>query len=222
MATHIDRKTLKEDAFRDTMFWMIDWAYQRRLWFGAGLAAVLVVAAAGAGYYYYRQSRTYAETERFYQAERSGANPNLSESESLSRVRKGYEAFIAGYPASPLTPVAWMHLARLAWRQGDAEGARKAFQAVLAHSQTTAPQRDLARIGLATLDESKGDLAASTALYKAVSDRPYEELKALSLGRIASAQKQNEEARQYFEQAARAAPGSVLAEWARQNLDYHP
>ncbi|HEX9844505.1 MAG TPA: tetratricopeptide repeat protein [bacterium] len=222
MATHIDRKTLKEDAFRDTMFWMIDWVYQRRLWFIAGVSAVLVVAVAGFGYYTYRQSRVKAETGRFYQAERSGSSPDLSEAERQSRARKAYEAFLAEYPSSHLAPVAWMHVARLAWKQGDVEAARKAFQAVLAHGDAPPSQRDLARVGLATLDESQGDLAASAEQYKAIPDHPYQELKALSLGRIASARHQNEEARQYFEKAARAAPGSVLAEWARQNLDYHP
>lgn len=222
MATHIDRKTLKEDAFRDSMFWMIDWVYQRRYWFIAGVTGVLVLAVTGFGYYTYRQSQMRAETERFYQAERSGAAPDLSEAERQTRARKAYEAFVAEYPSSRLAPVAWMHIARLAWKQGDAEAARKAFQAVLGNGATTPSQRDLARVGLATLDESQGDLAASAKQYQAVSDSPFEELKALSLGRIASEQNENEQARQYFEKAARGASGSALAEWARQNLDYHP
>ena len=50
---------------------------------------------------------------------------------------------------------------------------------------------------------------------------PFEELKALSLGRVASEQGQDEEARREFEKVARAGSSSALAEWARQNLDYH-
>ena len=222
MATHIDRKALKEDAFRDSMFWAIDWVYQRRQWFIAGVSAVLIVAAGGAGYYYYHRSQLRAQAEGFYQAERAGSSPELSEAERQGRARKAYEAFVATHPSSGLAPVAWMHVARLAWKAADLDGARKAFQAVLAHGQTTPPQRDLAHIGLGKLEESQGNLPAAAEQYKAVAEAAFDELKELSLGRIAAAQQQPEEARQHFEKAARAAPGSQLAEWARQNLDYHP
>lgn len=222
MARNIDRKALKEDAFQDTMFWMIDWVHQRRKWFIGGGVTLLVVVAAGVGTYQYRQSQLREQTARFYQAERAARQPELSDAEAVQKARDGYEKFIADYPDSHLTPVAWMHVARLAWRQDDAEGARSAYEAVLGHSATTAAQRDLAHVGLAKLAESQGNLDVSAEQYGAVTDAHYEELKALSLGRIASARNQAEEARRYFEEAARAAPGSMLGEWARQNLDYHP
>jgi predicted negative regulator of RcsB-dependent stress response len=222
MATHLDRKTLKEDAFRDWMFWALDWVYQRRRWFIAGGSALLLVVAAGAGYYYYHRAQVREQTERFYQAERSATNPELEPAERSARARKSYEAFATEFPASPLAPVAWMHVAQLAWEQGDVDAARKAYQAVLARGGVGAPQQDLARIGLAKLDESQGNLAGAAEQVRAVSDTPYEELKALSLGRIASAQQQNAEARQFYEKAARSTSGSELGEWARQNLDYHP
>ncbi len=222
MATHIDRKALKEDAFRDSMFWTIDWVYQRRQWFIAGVSGVLLVAAAGFGYYYYHRAQLRAQAEQFYQAERSASNPELSDTERQARARKAYDEFLATYPSSRLAPVAWMHLARQAWQTGDLDAARKAFLAVLAHSQTAPAQRDLAHIGLGKLEESQGNLAAAAEQYKAVSEAAFGDLKELSLGRIAAAQQQPEEARQHFEKAARAAPGSQLAEWARQNLDYHP
>jgi predicted negative regulator of RcsB-dependent stress response len=221
MATHIDRKSLKEDAFRDTMFWMIDWVYQRRVWFIAGASAVVLLVAAGFGYYTWHRSRLQAEAEGFYRAERAAADPALSEAERQTKGRKAYEDYVAAQPSSFLAPVAWMHVARIAWKQGDAQGARKAFQAVLDSSAAGGPLRDLAHVGLATVAEASGDLAGAEEQYKAVSDHPYEELKAFSLGRVASEQQRSEEARKWFDKAAHATDGS-LAEWARQNLDYHP
>jgi predicted negative regulator of RcsB-dependent stress response len=221
-ALKIDRKALKEDAFRDTMFWLVDWVYQRRTWFIAGGTALVIVVAAGLGGYTYWQSQRRAQSEQFYEAERLLSAPNLPENERDARARKAYEAFTATYPSSRLAPVAWLHIAALAWGQNDLDAARKAYQAVLAGNEAAPTQRDLAHIGLAQLDEAKGDLAGATAEYKAVADSPYGELKALSLGRVAEAQHNGEAARQYFEQAARAEPGSPLGEWARQNLDYQP
>jgi predicted negative regulator of RcsB-dependent stress response len=221
-AARITRKSLKEDPFRDTMFWLVDWVYQRRVWFISGGTIVVVVLAGGFGYYYYHRAQLRAQSEQFYQAERIQADPTLDTAQRRARARQHYESFVASHPSSRLAPVAWMHIAALAWSQNDAATARKAYQAVLAHSESTTEQRDLAHMGLATLDESKGDFAAAAAQYKAVSDGPYEELKSLSLGRVASAEHQDQQARQFYEKAARVAPGSPLGQWARENLDYHP
>lgn len=222
MARHLDRKTLKEDAFRDSMFWALDWVWQRRMWFISGAVTIVLLVVGGFGYYYYHRSVLREQSRQFYEAERATANPELKPEERTNRARKTYEEFIARYPDSALAPVAWMHVARLAWQQNDAGAARKAYEAVLAHPAASEAQRDLAHIGLAKLDESQGKLEASAEQYQAVKGSAYEELKALSLGRIASARNQNEEAHQYFEKAARAGAGSPLADWARQNLDYHP
>lgn len=222
MATHLNRKTLKEDAFRDTMFWALDWVYQRRRTFIAVGTAVLLAVASGAGYYAYDRSQRQAQNQRFHEIERGPQQAELSPEERESRVRKSFEAFAAEYPGSHLTPVAWMHVARIAWRQGDMDGAKQAFQAVLAHGDSKPAERDLAHIGLGNLAESQGDLDAAAAEYEAVSEQPFGELKALNLGRIARARQQDEEAHRQFEKAAKASTGSVLAEWARQNLDYHP
>jgi predicted negative regulator of RcsB-dependent stress response len=222
MATHISRKALKEDAFRDSMFWALDWAYQRRRTFIVLGSALLAVIVAGAGYLAYDRSQRRAQSERFYHIERGPEQAGLSAEERQARARKGFEAFAAEFPGSHLAPVAWMHVAGIAWEQGDLDGAGQAFRAVLAHGASNPALRDLAHIGLGKLDEAQGRLDAAAAQYEAVSDAPFDELKALSLGRVAAARQQDEEARRHFEKAARAGSGSILAEWARQNLDYHP
>lgn len=221
--THrITRKTMKEDAFRDTMFWLVDWAYKQRVWLISAGVALLVVVAAGSGWYYYHRTRLQAETERFYEAERLAGQSHLNETQRADKGRKAFESFVKDYPSSDLTPVAWMHIAALAWEQKDLPAVRKAYTAVLSDSQSSSTQRDLAHLGLAKLDEQQGHLKEATKEYQAVSDGPYAELKALNLGRVAAAEHENAQARQYFQQAAQAAAGSPLSEWARQNLDYHP
>ncbi len=57
---------------------------------------------------------------------------------------------------------------------------------------------------------------------RTLSDQPYDELKAYQLGRLASARNQSEEARRQFEKVTHGEPGSALAEWARQQLDFRP
>jgi predicted negative regulator of RcsB-dependent stress response len=218
----IDRKSLKEDAFRDTMFWMVDWAYQRRSWLiGVGTLA-LVVVLGGSGYYLYQGAQSREQALRYFQVERDAQHPNLPEGERIVKARTAYEAFIADYPGAALAPTAWMHLARLAWQQGDPAAARKAFQTVLNHDQAGPALRDIARLGIATLKEQEGDLEASAMEVREISDEPYGVLKAFHLGRLAMERKQPGEARQQFEIASQGDPGSTLAEWARQNLDYLP
>lgn len=221
-ASKIDRKSLKEDPFRDTAFWLIDWVYQRRVWFITLIATVLVVLIAGFGYYFHRRAVQSEQGAEIYRAERAASDPQLSEQERQNKAREAYEAFIAKFPDGSLAPVAWMHLAGIAWRQKDVEGARTAFQAVLTHANSSPAQRDLARLGVANLEEAGGNLEASEALYRAVSDQPYAALKAYSLGRIAMQRNQSEEARRQLEKVARGDPGSELAQWARQTLDYLP
>jgi len=221
-AHRIDRKALKEDAFQDTMFWLVDWAYQRRVLLIAIGTAVVLLVAAGFGGYYYWQAQRRAASAQFYQAEHALANQKLDQKDRLAYARKAYEAFVAEHPSSSLAPVAWMHIAALAWQQEDQNAARKAYGEVLSHGDSTQTQRDLAHIGLAKLDEAQGKLDAATKEYEAVSDGTFDELKSLSLGRVAAAEHKDDQARQYFEKAARATSGSALAEWARQNLDYQP
>lgn len=221
-STKITRKAMKDDAFRDTIFWLIDWAYKQRIWLISGGVALLVAVAAGLGMYYYHEAGLRTETERFYEAERTAGRPDANDTQRAAQGRKAFEAFVKDYPSSDLASVAWMHIAALAWEQKDYGAVRKAYQAVLSDSDSSSAQRDLAHLGLAKLDEQQGHLKEAVKEYKAVSDGPYQELKAFNLGRVAAAEHEDAQARQYFQQAAQAAPGSPLAEWAQQNLTYHP
>jgi predicted negative regulator of RcsB-dependent stress response len=222
MARDFDRKALKEDVFQDTLFRVVDWVYQRRRWFIGGISAVLVLVAGGVGYYQWNSSRVQAQFARFYQAERTAVEAEPDDAARLAKARAAFEGFLAEHPRSRLAPVAWMHVARLAWEQQEYAAAREAYTAALNHAAASPVQRDLARIGLAKVAEAQGELEASAEQLRAVSDTAFKDLRALNLGRIALARQQPQEAREHFEQVARGATGSILAEWARQNLDYHP
>lgn len=222
MAKDIDRKALKEDAFRNTAFWMIDWVYQRRAIFITAALVLVVGFGSAIGYYQYRQSALETQSLQFHEAERAGVGADLSETESQTRVRAAFQDFLAKHPDSPLAPAAWMHVARLAWKASDTNGARAAFHQVREHSESSVALRNLAIIGLATLDEAQGELDQAAEKYRSVKDGVYDQLKALSLGRVASLQNKPEEARRLFEEAARGTEDSQLSEWARQQLDYHP
>jgi len=222
MARHIDRKALREDAFRDSAFWLIDWVYQRRVPFIVLGAVIVLGVAGGTGYYFYRDANLKKQAALFHEAERAGAGGDLSAEEAQATVRKAFGEFLARYPDGPLAPMAWMNVARLAWKAGDPDGARAAFEHVREHPEASPAQRDLAQIGLAQLDEAQGHLDQAAAEYQGVSDTIFSELKALSLGRVAALQNKTEEARQHFEKAARSTDGTELAQWARQELDYHP
>ncbi len=209
----MDRKALREDAYRDTMFRVVDWAYRQRKWLIGSGVAVVVVVVGGYGYYYQRQAALQAESAAFYAVEQRAAA-------ATGEARAAYEDFLAQYPDSRLAAVAWMNLARIAWKQDDAPAARAAYEAVLAHGSAPAALRDLAHIGLAKLAESAGDYAASAGHYAAVSDQPYASLKAFNLGQLAAARDDAAEARRQFEKVAQEQGEAPLAEWARQHLDY--
>lgn len=216
------RKSLKEDVVQDALFNLIDWGFKRRRWLIAGVSAVLIVVAAGFGYTQYSESRARNEAESYAEIGQDASKKQLSSAEREESTRARYEAFIADYPNSTLTPPAWMNLARIAWNKGNLIAARKAFQAVIDHPKATLPQKDLSVLGLARLAEKNGDLTKAEGYFNSLSEPTYGDLKAYHLGRIAAARKDTKTARQHFEKVSRGQPGSTLAEWARQNLDFNP
>lgn len=217
-----DRKSLKEDAIQDTLFWLIDWAHKRLMWIVSLATAIVVIAGGGYGYLLYQDSLQLSQAEAYYQFLRQAAQPELSTQERKTKEKEAYESFLQGHPGSNLAPVAWLNLARLAWERGDLEEARRTFQLAAAHNHSSAAQQDIARLGLARIEEAQGNIDASEAHLRSLSDQPYDELKAYQLGRLASARNQNEEARRQFQKVSQGEPGSALAEWARQQLDYRP
>lgn len=219
---HIDRKTLKHDAFRDSMFHLIHRLYTYRMWIIAGVSFVVLVAVAGGGYYYWQRYQSRTEAQAFYHAEQRYTDDQLARTERLQQSERAFRQFLDDYPDATLAPSAWMYLAQIHWEQNEPDAARKAFEAVLKHPEATPALRDVARIGLATVAEAGGDLEQAATYIREVSDKPYEALKAYNLGRLAARQDQLEEARQQFEKVARAQPSSALNEWARQALDYLP
>lgn len=219
---HLDRKALKEDPYQDAAFWLIDWIYQRRALIGSLVTAVVLVVVAGFAYYFYQRSVDKELAGKFYQAERIQPGSDLTEEQTRESLREGYRAFLKENPQARLAPVAWLNLARFAWEEKEPKTAREAFQAVQAHAKSTQAQQDIARLGIAKIEEAQGNLEASATQYNLLPDQPYEELKAYNLGRIASMRKQSDEARIQFEKAARNSSESSLARWAREQLDYRP
>ena len=218
----LNRKALKEDVYQDTMFWAIEWMYQRRVLLGSLVTVVVVGVTAGFAYYFYQRFVDRELAGKFYQAERIERGPDLTEDQIKKSIREGYQAFLKEYPQAKLAPVAWLNLARFAWEEKDPKTAREAFQSVLDHSKSTSAQQDIAHLGIAKIEESQGELDASASNYNLLPDQPYEELKAYNLGRIASIRNQSDEARIQFEKAARNSLDSSLARWARERLDYRP
>jgi len=223
MARHaIDKKSLREDAIQDKMFWMVDWAHRHRNILI--LAGVLVVTAvvAGLGYRYYRQVEERRLTLAFFDVEKKLADETLDTQGRLKAARDGYTVFVETHPDTRLSPIAWLNLGRLAWEVRDADGARKAYRAVLDHNLSTVPLLDMARMGLAKVEEAEKNLDAAASLYDEMSEQTYGALKAYSLGRIALQKGQSEEARRYFEQAQQGSKDSIVAEWAKQSMDFNP
>lgn len=239
----LSRKALKEDVIQDVLFDLIDWAHRRQTWLISIAAAVLVTAAAGYGIFWYQDSRERQQASSFFEIESAlqsdqsasagqaepgqedAKNAENAENANGSRAEQaiaGYRKFIAQFPDGGLTPVAWLHLGRLFWEQAELKEALAAYRSALLHEKSSLSQQDMARLGLARLAEREGNLEVSAEYFRALSDQPYAELKAFHLGRIAQARKFSEEARTQFEKASHGEPGSVLAEWARQNLDYQP
>lgn len=216
------RKALKEDVVQDTLFLLIDWGFKKRRWLIAGVLTVLIIAAAGYGTFQYRESIAKKEAERFAEIGQDDGKKQLSPAEREDRVRTRLESFIKDFPDGTLTPPAWMSLARIAWYKGNLIAAGKAFQAVMDHPKSTLPQKDLSVLGLAQLAEKNGDLTKAEGYLNSLSEPAYADLKAYHLGRIAAARKDTKTARQHFEKVSRGEPGSPLAEWARQNLDFNP
>lgn len=217
-----NRKALKEDIVQETLFLLIDWGFKKRWWLIAFVSVVLIVGAAGFGYVQIKEARARNEAERYAEIEQDAAKKQLSPAEREERSRARYEAFIDEYPNSTLAPPAWMNLARIAWDKGNLIEAEKAFKAVNDHPRSTLSQKDLSVLGLARLAEKNGDLAKAEGYFKSLSEPAYGDLKFYHLGRIAAERKDLKAARQHFERVSRDVPGSMLAEWARQNLDFNP
>ena len=219
---HIDRKTLKQDAFRSFGFQLIDHAYRHRLRYSALGAALVVAVVAVMGYMAYERRVLRAQAAAFRELEQHIGGLSGPLADSAPKARTAVEAFISRYPSGPLTPVAWMYMARLAFAQKDWEKAEFAFKQALATAPGGSTVTMQAKVGLAKALEASGRLDESAAIFQELPEERFGDLKALELGRLALQRNDRAAARMQFQAVVNHEPPSVLSERAQEELDFTP
>jgi tetratricopeptide (TPR) repeat protein len=130
--------------------------------------------------------------------------------------------FVAAYPDARLSPYAWMYLAQIYWADENLAEARQAFRKAQAHDGATEFTRRLALIGEAKLDEADRKFKQSAERYANLPDKPFSDLKAYNLGRLAAANQRPKEARVHFEKVLNQFPPSRLTQWANEAMSFLP
>ena len=218
----IDKETLRHDAFRETMFGAVGYVLRHQKWFITGGIAVVVLAASIFGGSIYMAHQRQVNSEVYYHAEKLLQDTGTDDKAKLQAAQAGLEKYVKEHPDSAHAPVAWMHIAQLAWRQKDLDRAETAFKSVVDHSKANETTVALASIGLAKLLENRGDYAGSNGLYRELDDEQFADVKAFHLGRIAWLQKNPEEARKQFQSAADKSTLSAVRQWAQDLLSFLP
>ena len=218
----IDKETLRHDAFRETMFGALGYVLKYQKWFIAGGIALVLLAGTIFGGGIYLDYHRLKMTEVYYEAEKLLQETGTEDKTKLEKARAALEGYVKANPDSVHTPIAWMHIAELAWRQKDLDRAEQAFKAALNHRESTDTTSALARIGLAKLLENRGDYAGSSGLYRDLDEKQFGELKAFHLGRVALQQKNMEEAHRQFQTASEFHPVGVIKQWAMDVLSFQP
>ena len=219
MAKHsIDRKTLRRDVIREKMLALVDLTNRNLKWVITGLTVLVVLVGLAFAYGWYQGRIASEQATAFYAAEKIIQNSTLPEKERKAAAIKGLTEFLDAYPDASLSPYAWMYLAQIQWADDKIEDAKQSFKMVLEHGSTTPFTRHLAMIGQAKLHEADKAYADSAAQYKNLPDKPFSDLKAYNLGRLAAAENRPEEAREQFKKVVNHFPPSRLAQWA--NLEH--
>lgn len=218
----IDPKSLREDTFQNYAFHLIDYVYRRRLRFISGAVVVVVLVAAGIVTLAVNRYRNEQRAVLFHQVENLLTVQETLSGEQRDKASGALQDFLAEYPSGYLSSVAWMHLARLAWDGGDENAAEVAFKAALGLQEGGTALATLARVGLAKIQERRGEVEASAEIYRGLPESGFADLRDLSLGRIAAAQQDSDRARSHFGAVAKRRPPSVLSLWANEELAYVP
>jgi predicted negative regulator of RcsB-dependent stress response len=219
---HIDRKTLREDAFRDAMFDLVDVAHRHRKTIAAALAGMVAIALTIGAYFLYVRYRAEQLAERFYAAESVLTDAKTDDPVHNVEARKAFQTIADDFPRARQGAVAQLLVARLAWDLQDPTAAEAALKSVLAHKGADAGIQAMANLGLAQVMEQRGSLAEAETYFKALPDQTLQDLKAVGLGRLELARHNPAEARKLYEQAAKRYPPNGLTEWAKTVLSYLP
>lgn len=223
MARHsMDKKELRQDVIRERMLALVALAEKKRKSIIA--ASVVLVALIGLIFAYgWQQGRALEEQAAgFYAVEKIITDSTAAGSERNENAVKALKAFIAAHPDARLAPYAWMYLAQIYWGEDKNEEAKNAFKIVLEHGSTTEFTRNLALIGEAKLYEGDGGFKRSEERYRNLPDKPFSDLKAYNLGRLAAADKRPQEAREHFKKVVNHFPPSRLARWANDAMSVLP
>jgi predicted negative regulator of RcsB-dependent stress response len=221
-AQKIDPKSLREDTFQNFGFHLIEYVYRRRIRFIAGAIVAVLLVAIGIGTLTVQRYRNEQRAVLFHQVENLLSVQETLNDEQRSKASEALQNFVAEYPSSYLSGVAWMHLARLAWDGGDENAAEVAFTAALGLQKGDTALSALATVGLAKIQERRGEVEASAEIYRGLPESGFADLRDLSLGRIAVAQQDSDRARSHFGAVAKRRPPSVLSIWANEELAYVP
>lgn len=218
----LDKKTLRQDIIREKMIALVELADRNRKSIISGAILLVVLAGGIFAYGWYQGQIAKEQALEFYKAEQIIANSTLPDKERSTAAIEALNDFLAAYPDAKLSPYAWMYLAQIYWAEEKLEEARQAFKKVQAHDGATLFTRQLAKIGEAKLDEAGGNFKQSAGRYANLPDKPFSDLKAYNLGRLAAANQRPKEAREHFKKVMNHFPPSRLAQWANEAMSFLP
>lgn len=216
---HLTRKELREDAFQETMFHLVDYVYQRRRRFIAGGIALLAVVLLVAAGFWYRGYRQQAIAQAFAQVEQVRQDTSLEGETYREKLLEALHGFLDGYPDSPLAVDAWLAVAEQEFQANRPDKAMQAFRTAQQHEAASSLQQVLAVVGQAKLAEQQGNVAEAQGYYESLQDG-YADLREYNLARLALQQGDREAARQHLQAVTGQVPTSALARPARALLDY--
>lgn len=220
--SHLTREELRHDIVQDTLYETVDFLQRNLKWVIAAAVAVIVAIAGGIGYYAYGQYRASQESAAFYAAEKLLAQPDKKLEERLNQAGSAFADFVKTYPDSPLAPAAHTYLARFAFERKEYETARQAYQRALEHPRLDPVQGGIVLLALGKLMEAQGKPAEALTFYERISDKRFEDAKAYAMGTAEMAAGKTEAARKQFQLATTGQPGTSIATWAKEALDYLP
>lgn len=217
-----NRKTLRQDPFRDTMLNLLERVSGYRKTVIAVVTVLVMGTGAAFGFYGYSQLVAKRQAELFYKAEKAFVNTSLEDEERLTAAREAFGEFLRSYPDSPLSPFALMILAKIAWEQSDFQEAERKFKAAMEQPRASPTLKNLAKIGQAKLLENKGQFDQSAEIYLSLPESQLADVRDFNLGRIAVAGGRIEEARKHLESVVNRFPRSRVSDWANAMLSFLP
>jgi len=220
--SHLSKEELRHDMVQDTLLESIDYLQHHLKWVVAVAAVAVVVVAGGIGYYTYTQQAAQQQSAAYYSAEKLLAQSNVSAEDRVKQTESALQAFLKANADSRLAPAAYGYLARFAFERKDYAGAEAAYKSALSHAKIDTVQRTIVLLGLGKLMEAQGKPAEALPYFNQIADKHFDDAKAYAIGSADLAAGKAEDARKQFQQAVTGQPGTSVATWAKDALDYLP